>query len=127
MVDVSDGVTTALQSEAGDALRVVATYDADGYNTVYCRDDLAERLAERAPDIHEDLVLRGVSREHLQSLFGGGRLECCVHHFEDLTAFHFLAEEHTGLFVSVDATADVRLASFTDTCRAHLETDAAMG
>jgi hypothetical protein len=121
MVDAPNGVTAALQAEAGDALRVVATYDTDGYETVYCRDDVAGRMAEHAPDIHDDLVLQGVGREHLESLFEAGRLHCSVHRFEDLTAFHFLADEYTGLFVSVDADADIRLASFADTCRGYLE------
>ena len=34
MVDVSDSVTSDLREEAGDALRVVATYDRDGYHLV---------------------------------------------------------------------------------------------
>jgi hypothetical protein len=117
MVDVSDSVTSDLRAEAGDALRVVATYDREGYHLVYCRDDVTERTAEHAPDIHEDLVLQGVGREHLESLFEAGKLHCSVHRFDELTAFHFLASEYTGLFVSIDADANVRLASFADICR----------
>ncbi|SEW05185.1 hypothetical protein [Halobacterium jilantaiense] len=121
MVDVSDSVTADLRAEAGDALRVVATYDPDGYDLVYCRDDVTERTADRAPAIHDDLVLQGVGREHLESLFEAGDLHCSVHRFDDLTAFHFLASEYTGLFVSVDNDADVRLASFADACREHVD------
>ena len=121
MVEVSDTVTADLREEAGDALRVVATYDRDGYDLVYCRDDVTERMADVAAEIHDDLVLQGVGREHLESLFDAGDLHCSVHRFDDLTAFHFLASEYTGLFVSVDADADVRLASFADTCREHVD------
>jgi len=62
-------------------------------------------------------VLQGVGRGHLESLFRAGDLHCSVHRFDDLTAFHFLDSEYTGLFVSIDSDADVRLASFADTCR----------
>jgi len=124
MVDVDAELTADLREAAGDALRSVATYDADGYDLVYCRDDITDRTKRVAPGVHEDLVLQGVGREHLESLFDAGRLHCSVHRFDDLTAFHFLADEYAGLFVSVDADADVRLASFADTCRAHVSDDA---
>jgi len=117
MVSVSDSVTTDLREEAGDALRVVATYDRDGYDLVYCRDDVTGRMDDVATGIHDDLVLQGVGREHLESLFDAGELHCSVHRFDEVTAFHFLASDQTGLFVSIDPDADVRLASFADTCR----------
>lgn len=123
MVEVSDSVVTDLREEAGDALRVVATYDRDGYDVVYCRDDVTGRMADVAPEIHDDLVLQGVGREHLESLFDAGELHCSVHRFDELTAFHFLASEYTGLFVSIDADADVRLASFADTCRESVDAE----
>ena len=120
MVDVSDSVTADLRAEAGDALRTVASYDTDGYDLVYCRDDVTERMDDFAPDVHDDLVLQGIGREHLESLFDAGELHCSVHRFDDLTAFHFLASEYTGLFVSIDSDADVRLASFADACEEHI-------
>lgn len=143
MVDVPDSVTSDLREEAGDALRVVATYDRDGYHLVYCRDDVTDRVADRAAAIHDDLVLQGIGRDHLESLFEAGELHCSVHRLDELTAFHFLASEYTGLFVSIDvrkttpsssaahqnaprsedADADVRLASFADACREHVDTE----
>lgn len=123
MVEVSDSVTADLREEAGGALRVVATYDRDGYDLAYCRDDVTERMGDVATDIHEDLVLQGVGREHLESLFDAGELHCSVHRFDDLTAFHFLDDEYTGLFVSIDADADVRLASFANICREHVDAE----
>jgi len=122
MVDVSDSVTADLRDEAGDALRVVATYDRDGYDVVYCREDVAGRMDDVASGVHDDLVLQGVGRDHLESLFDAGELHCSVHRFDDLTAFHFLASEYTGLFVSIDSDANVRLASFADACSEHIRT-----
>jgi hypothetical protein len=120
MGEVSDDIVTDLRDAAGDAVRVVATYDENGYSLVHCRDDVAARTQDRAPEVHEDLVLQGVGRERLEDLFEAGDLHCSVHRFDDLTAFHFLADEYEGLFVSIDADVDVPLASFAETCRSYL-------
>ncbi|WP_336034555.1 hypothetical protein [Halobacterium yunchengense] len=111
-----DELVDALHEHAGDALRVVAEYDRDGYDLRYVRDDVGARLGTRADAIHRDLVLEGISREHLEGLFDAGRLHCTMHRFDQLTAFHFADAEHTGLFVSVDSDADVPLATFADAC-----------
>ena len=110
-----------LRAAIGDALRVVATYDRDGYDPVYVRENVADRVDERADAVHEELVLQGIGQEYLEDLFGAGELQCSMHRFEDLTAFHFVAAEHTGLFVSLDSGADISLASFAGTCERHME------
>ncbi|MFB6138454.1 MAG: hypothetical protein ABEJ42_09000 [Halobacteriaceae archaeon] len=43
--------------------------------------------------------------------------EDAVRRFEDLAAFNVAGEGYTGLFVSLDPDADVRLASFAQTSR----------
>jgi hypothetical protein len=43
-----------------------------------------------------------------------------MHRFDDLTAFHFVVGEFTGLFVSIESDADVSLQSFAETCKARL-------
>jgi hypothetical protein len=119
-VDDEQALVDSLQAEVGDALRAVATYDEDGYDALYVRDDVADRLESRGDAVHEDLILRGLGRGHLEDLFGAGSLECSMHRFSDLTAFHFAAGEFTGLFVSVDSDTDVPLASFADRCKEWL-------
>jgi len=111
-----DELVAELQQQAGDALRVVAEYDRTGYEIRYARGDVEARLADRADDIHENLVLEGISRSHLEDLFEAGDLHCSMHRFDEVTAFHFAEAEYTGLFVSIDSDADIPLASFTDTC-----------
>jgi hypothetical protein len=110
------GLVEKLQQQAGDALRVVAEYDRDGYEIRYVREDVGARLDERADAIHRNLVLEGISREHLEDLFDAGALHCSMHRFDEMTAFHFAEAEYTGLFVSVESDVDLPLASFTDTC-----------
>jgi hypothetical protein len=111
-----DTLVDELRALAGDELRMVAEYDRDGYEIRFVRDDVSARLAEQADDIHRDLVLEGISREHLEDLFDAGDLHCTMHRFDELTAFHFAEAEYRGLFVSVDSDADVPMASFADTC-----------
>jgi len=77
------------------------------------------RLRERADGIHRNLVLEGISRDHLEDLFAAGDLRCSMLRFEEVTAFHFADAEYRGLFVSIDSGADLSLKSFTDTCWRH--------
>jgi hypothetical protein len=73
-----------------------------------------------ADDLHDDLILQGIGRDRLEDVFDAGSLHCSMHRFDDLAAFHFVAGAFSGLFVSVDADADVSLGSFADTCKARL-------
>ena len=116
----AERLVDALRAEVGEALRVVATYDEDGYEAFYVREDAAPRVRDRADAVHEDLVLQGLGRGHLEDLFDAGPLQCSMHRFDELTAFHFATGEFEGLFVSVDSGADVPLASFAGTCKEFL-------
>jgi hypothetical protein len=121
MADADASATVeALKTHAGESLRVVATYDEDGYDALYVRDGMESRLATHADDVHEELVLQGLGHGHLEDLFGAGELSCSMHRFEDLIAFHFVSGEFSGLFVSLDADTDVPLATFADLCERHL-------
>jgi hypothetical protein len=120
-----DALLEALEAKAGDALRVVATYDREGYEAFHVRDDAAARVSERADAVHDELVLQGIGRDYLEDLFHAGDLQCSMHRFDELTAFHFTAQEYTGLFVSVDSGADVPLATFSEVCKHHMSDEAA--
>ena len=114
-----DPLVADLQKLVGDSLRVVAEYDRDGYDVQYVRDDVDDRLQERADAVHQNLVLEDISRDHLEDLFGAGGLRSTMHRFEDVTVFHFAEAEYCGLFVSIDSDADLSPASFTDACWKH--------
>lgn len=77
-------------------------------------------MSDLADDVHDDLVLQRIGTGHLEDLFRAGELQCSMHRFETLTAFHFVAEQYTGLFVSVDSESDVPLATLAETCENHL-------
>ena len=120
LVEDRNGVVADLRQHVDDDLRVVAEYDADGYDAFYVRRDVTPRLTQVGDELHDDLLLQGVGSERLEDLFEAGPLHCSMHRFEDLTAFHFVAAAFSGLFVSVDAGADVPLSSFAETCESRL-------
>ena len=105
----------ALEAVAGDALRAVATYDRDGIDVVFERDDVSEK--ETAIDrIHEELVLQELGREYLERLFGVGRWHCTMHRFERAVCIHHAEGAFSGTFVSVDSNASVDLERLIDRC-----------
>ena len=111
-----------LHDYVGDSLRTVATYDADGYELHYVRDDVdALYTDDEYEAIRRELVMQDFEAGYLTDLFEGGDLSCAVHTFDDLVTFHFVDEEFDGLFVSVDADTTLQLKPFLDRCGAALE------
>jgi len=117
MVSCSKNEINAIREEGKDSVRVIAEYDDAGYDVQYVRDDVEAKMQTVAEEIHDELVIQGMGREYLEELFQAGNLHCSVHRFDEVTAFHFIEEQFTGLFVSIDSDADIPLATFTDTCR----------
>jgi hypothetical protein len=117
MVSCSVDEINAIREVGDGSVRVIAEYDDSGYDVRYVRDDVEAKLQEVAGEIHDELVMQGMGKEYLEELFQSGDLHCSVHRFDEATAFHFSEEEFTGLFVSIDSTSDIPLATFTDTCR----------
>lgn len=117
----SDALVADLREMAGEGLRVVASYTKGGYDVYYVREDVEPLLESAAEDVHEDLVLQRIGREHLESLFGLGDLHCSMHRFEAAMAFHFVADEqYTGLYVSVDSDVSLPLVQFAERCESAL-------
>lgn len=120
-VETDSGLLDALQDLMGNNLRVVASYDREGYDIVYTRGVLDERVDAYAEAVHDELVLQGIGRDHLEDLFVAGDLHCSMHRFDEMTAVHFPQEEYTGLFVSFDSDANVGLNEFSETVLTHIE------
>ena len=120
-VEHESGLVDALRDLVGNDLRVVASYDREGYDVVYTRGDVDERVATYADAVHDELVLQGIGRDHLEDLFAAGDLHCFMHRFDAMTAFHFAQAEYRGLFVSIDSDASFDLAEFSETVRAYVD------
>ncbi|NLV09909.1 hypothetical protein GOC74_08205 [Halomicrobium mukohataei] len=101
-MDDEAALVSDLESIVGDALRVVARYDEDGYELLYVREDLTEHTQGISDAIHENLVLEGIAKEYLEDLFEAGELHCTIHEFEELRAHHFVTGQFEGFFVGAD-------------------------
>jgi len=121
MVSDGDAFADELRSLVGDALRSVAIYDEDGYDFRYLRDELDGRAEDLAADIHQNLVLEGIGKEHLEDLFEAGDLHCTLHEFEEMQAYHFVTGQFEGVFVGLDSDTDVRPAEIRAVVSEHTE------
>lgn len=110
------GLVEQIRSEIGDDLRAVATYEEYDYELIYERGDVATK--PRAIDrIHQELILEGMGTAYLEDVFAVGRLNCTMHSFEEALCFHFVRDELSGLFVSIDPDALLPVAEFIRICR----------
>ncbi|WP_458209296.1 hypothetical protein [Haladaptatus sp. NG-SE-30] len=116
-------IVSTLQTEMGDGLRSVGHYTKDGYEVFYLRPDVeAQYTRDDIEDIHQDLILEGLSKDRFEDLFRAGPLECSMHGFEDALMFHFVGSENSDLFVGVDSDAPIDLSSFIGRCKEGVET-----
>ncbi|WP_435101232.1 hypothetical protein [Halarchaeum sp. P4] len=116
-----DRVVSRIRDDGRGAVRTIAEYDRDDYEVLYVREDVEPRIDAIADQVHEELIIQELGRAHLEQMFGAGDLHCSMHRFDEVTAFHYIQDGFSGLFVSVDSDADLPLASFADTCRQQLE------
>jgi hypothetical protein len=113
------GPVAELEELVGEHLRSVATYSESGYDIHYIRPDVERAYSGSDIDrIHDELVIQGLSNEYLEELFhAGGELSCSVTSFEELVACHVAGSGRTGLFVAVDADAEVDMMAFIECCK----------
>jgi hypothetical protein len=121
MVSDGDAFVNDLRSLVDEALRSVATYDEDGYDFRYYRDELDERAENLAADVHQNLILEGIGKDHLEDLFQAGDLHCTLHEFEEMQAYHFVTGQFEGVFVGLDSDTDVRPAEMRAVVSNHIE------
>lgn len=117
MVSVTEDEINAIQDVGGTSIRVIAEYDDKGYDVQYARDDVESKVQQVGEKIHDELVMQGMGKEYVEQLFQAGELHCSIHRLDDVTAFHYIEGDFSGLFVSIDSDANIPFATFTDTCR----------
>lgn len=129
MTDEADrGLVAFLEDAVGDHLRAAGVTTGDGYEILFLRDDVAEKLAgdddlrAAAGEIADELVFRELEKEYQERLFGLGDRRCSVEVFDDGVVFLFPEdlEAERGALVSVDRGVDVSVPSFVEECRARL-------
>ncbi|GAA0658272.1 hypothetical protein [Salarchaeum japonicum] len=109
-----------LRDRAGDAYRTAFRYDADGWEPIHVREDLATReLHTLLPELVERV--RGtrawVSEEEYER-FGGTTATMEIH--EEGVLLHVPDGENAGVLVSLDVDAARSLVGFVAECEAKL-------
>lgn len=106
-----------LQEQVGDNLRSVAYYDADDYDVVYLRDDVADEYTETDHErVGRDVRLENVERHLQEDLYVHGDLQCTVRCFEDAVEMHFALDDATGVTAALDAEALTAHRTFVGQC-----------
>lgn len=99
----------------GEALRSVASYDDDGFDLRFVRDDVDALYDDRDyARVFRTLRLEAMDRPTQDSLYAHGTLLCTYRVYEDATVIHAATSETEGVLVSVDAEANVDLQVTTD-------------
>jgi hypothetical protein len=114
-----------LADEVGDAVRMIARYDVNGYEVVFRREDVTHDVDMAV----EDHRLEALSTDHFRRLFGPGHgdLTCIVKCFEDAVEMNFPLSKTHGVGVSLDAAAMAESKLFVGACRDVLEPYADLG
>ncbi|GGL37479.1 hypothetical protein GCM10009037_21270 [Halarchaeum grantii] len=107
--------------KAGDAYRVGFYYDADEWEVVHVREDLAtRRLHEELPDIRERVTdTRALVREEDYPPLGEARATTEVH--ENGVIVHFPEDGTRGTVVSLDRRVARNLTEFVVECTSILD------
>lgn len=116
-----DRFVAFLTERTGDSLRAVRLYTSDSHRSLYARDDVRERLADR--DIDRFVTrAREELDEHADGTwwFTAGDLEATVRVFRELVLVNLLVSEEHGILVSLDATVASQLHAFVHDCQEWL-------
>ena len=118
--DSHRNLITFLKSEAGEYLRGVAAYNADGYETVYLRDDVRTKRFESEVDRMIDR-LRQESRAREQRSFPFEDLNGIVRSFSDGMVMHFPRAQERGTVITLDPEVARQLNTFMEQCLQRIE------
>ena len=106
-----------LQSEYGETLRVIATYDRDGYEIHYAGQGIDANYSEVDLDnIYDDVVMQDVSHGFVDDLFNDlGDVRGQLRIFENGIVAHFWpTETKRGVFLTFDSSADPSMRSLLE-------------
>lgn len=117
-----DALVDELQTEVGEALRTVATYDSGGYEIHHIRDDVDTEYSEEEIDaIYRQVEIEGMGYDYFEQLFHTGEFGHAVYGFETALMIQLPGGVFTGLFVTVDNDDDVDPDSIVRTCATAID------
>lgn len=114
-MDRAEDLLRFLRERTGESLRGAGRYDADGYEVLYVRQDLARATLDAEV---ERMVahLRNESRAREQRAFPYGELDGTVRSFEEAVVMHFPLPQERGVVVTLDPDVAQQLNAFMREC-----------
>lgn len=119
-----DAFVSFLRQKARTSLRAVVRYDADGFDVLHLRDDVASRYApvEIADAIERHRAAETEDRRHETGLRTGAH-GATLRVYEDAVIIHLPRKGGYGAVVSLDPDAAADCVSFVQTCLSRLRAD----
>lgn len=119
----SDAFVRFVLDRAGDAVRSVVHYDADGSDVRYLRDDVADDYSA----LGLETVMAALRREgeragRQEHVFAHGELNCIVRCFDGGLEMHIPYGDSEGVAVALEPRAAKHLYGFVDDCLEHVGT-----
>ena len=117
MTSHSAQLVERLQSTYDNTLRVVATYDPDGYELHYTSQDVDANYSQsNIDDIYDDVVVQDIAQPFQEDLFSDmGDVRGKLRIFEGGTVAHFWpSEDRKGVFLVFDSSADPSVRSLLE-------------
>lgn len=111
-------LTQSLQSEVGDALRIVAVYAETVFDHLYLRDDLEPRYSSAELEtLRREIIVFALGKETVEEVTHAGPLQNIIYETDDAFSLQFPFDGYTGVFVSIDSSAKTQLFDVSDTIR----------
>ncbi|NHN58633.1 MULTISPECIES: hypothetical protein [Halorussus] len=118
----SEALTEFLRERVGDHMRSVLTYDDEGAELLYVRDDVADQYTdEEMARVADDVRLEAVAKHHQEDLYRHGELNATVRCFDDAVEMHFPRDETSGTAVALDGEVFAIHNTFLGRCLEAME------
>ena len=113
----SNKLSEYLRNRADEFVRSVGYYNADDYELVYLREDVAAQYTEEELQaVVDDLRLEGLAAPQQEDLYVLGKLNCTVRCFNRGVVMHFPHDRTSGTVAIMEYDAATQLHSFIAGC-----------
>lgn len=116
MQSFADDLTDYLRDRAGETLRCVVLFSAEGYDVVYVRDDVDDRsFRDRIEEVHANVTGSGERRESAQYR-ELGQVRATLVLRQGAAILYFPGADDQGVLVSLEPEAAQQLHLFVSEC-----------
>ncbi|WP_436344486.1 DUF7522 family protein [Natronorubrum sp. FCH18a] len=102
----ADRVCEQLEYRFGDDLRSVGYYDNGDSEHIYIRDDVKKKYdTSDVEKVFRDARLEAIDREHQESLYIHGDLQCTLRCFKKAIELHLIKDQRKGVIAAIETGA----------------------